>query len=130
MAAARMMKVALHQVIHVVSVGHRIVPASGSVNVPCLMRSANVIRRALRRVGRAHFNDVLIKMIAMQHVQMAIVQVVNVIAVMNRGMAASGPVNVGMSFVNLVAHHPPSLSVPAARVRCAHSRGAGLQESR
>jgi hypothetical protein len=92
MIAVRMMEMAVHEVVHVIAVRHCFMPATRAVHVSWLMSPAAVAWRALVRVFRAHFDHMLIDMIAMGMMEMAIVQVVHVVAMTNGGMATAGAV--------------------------------------
>ena len=69
------------------------------------MNMATAFRSAIRGVSLADLNPALVKMIAMQPVKAPIVQIVGVTVVLNRGMAAPCPVNMGMIAVNAVICH-------------------------
>ncbi|WP_420997854.1 hypothetical protein ACKI2N_034175 [Cupriavidus sp. 30B13] len=102
--AMRVMKVPAHEIVDVVAVRHRFVPASGAVDVPVLVAPAMMLRRAPVRVLRADFEAVLVHMAAMRVVQVAVVQVIDVAVVPDRGMAAIGSVLVVVvGVVRLVA---------------------------
>ena len=56
----------------------------------------------IRRIGRRHFQRVFINMAIMALVKMAIVEIINMPLVIERGMAATGPVR--MAFMPCVNH--------------------------
>jgi len=86
MIAMRMMKMAIDQVVDMVAVRNSFVSASGTVDVACFMPAA--VRRALIGIFCANFDPVLVDMVAMRVMQMAVVQIVDVIAVPDRGVPA------------------------------------------
>ncbi len=96
MVAVRMVEAAVDEVIDMVAVRNRLMPAAGPMDVPRLMTLVAIIRRALVRVSRAHFDDVLIDLVSVLMVEVAIVQVVDVITVLDREVTAVGAVMVGM----------------------------------
>jgi hypothetical protein len=87
MIAVRMMQVAVDQVVDMVAVRHRFVPASWSVDMPRLMPAAVVSGRTLVRIIRADLKPVLVYVIGMWMVQMPIMQIIDVIVVPDSGMA-------------------------------------------
>jgi hypothetical protein len=92
MVPVGMMQVAVDQIVDVVAVRHRLVPAPGSMHVARLVTGAAVLRRAAVRIARRDLDHVLVSMIAMRMVQVTIVKIVDVIAVANGRMAAIGAV--------------------------------------
>ena len=86
--AVRVMQVAVNEVVDVVAVRYWFMATTRAVNVAGFMAFAVVIRRASVRVGGADFDDVLVHMIAVRVMQVAVMQVINVIAVFDRGMTA------------------------------------------
>jgi hypothetical protein len=59
------------------------------MDMPRLVTAAPVIRRAAIEIFRAHLDDVLIHVIAVRMMEMAIVQIVDVVAVANCCVAAA-----------------------------------------
>lgn len=99
---------AVDQVVGVVAVGHRFVPAAGSVAVALVVAVAAVLRGAAVRIRAADLQHMLVHMILVGMVEVAVVQIIDVIAVTDGDMAACRPMLVRMSFVDGV-------------VMCAHS---------
>lgn len=107
MAIVRMMQPAIDQIVHMVSVRHRRVPAVGAVSMisrmPLRPVSAGV------RVRRVDRNHMFIHVIAVDVVQVAVVQIIRVARVFYGNVAATGPVLVGMVFMfYAIAHRSPS----------------------
>lgn len=96
-AAVGVMQVAIDQVIDVVAMRHRLVAATGAMNVAGLMGTAVVIRRATVRVGRGDLNHVLVDMVAVRMMEMPIVQMIHVTRMAYGGMAAAGAVLMRMT---------------------------------
>lgn len=92
--AVRMMKVAAHEIVHVISVRNGLVSTSGAVLVICAVGGARVARRAVRRIRRAHSHSVFVHVVGMGVMEVAVVQVVGVVFVTDGQMAAAFPVNV------------------------------------
>ena len=61
-----------------------------------IVPTAAICRRTIRRIGRAEFDDMFVVMIAMQRMQMAVVQIVCMVAVQDGQMSAICAVNVGV----------------------------------
>jgi hypothetical protein len=100
--AVGVMEVVPHQVVGVGAVRHRLVPAARTVDVGGVMGAAGVGRGAFLGVGAADGDDVLVDVVAVAVVQVPVVEVVDVAAVPDGGMAAALPVNVGMALVDRV----------------------------
>ena len=103
-----MMQMPGHQVIYVVTVRHRLMAAMGAMLVAGLMPLAFVARRTIVRVRPADPNRVLIVVVIMMMVQVPVMQIIHMIFVLYRGVAASRSVDVDMvaSGVHLVRHKP------------------------
>jgi hypothetical protein len=95
-----MMEMAVDQVVGVIAMRNLLVAAVGTVFMGFRMPRATVLRGAVRGISDAHFEPVLVEMIAVFAVQMAIVQVIRMIAVLNRCMAATVPVHMRVRFMN------------------------------
>ena len=94
--AMGVVQVAVHQVIDVIPVGHRLVAAVRAVNVLLVMREAVVAWRAFLGIRRIHLNVVIVHVIAVRVVQVAIVKIVGVTIVLNRRVATVGAMLVVM----------------------------------
>ncbi|AOJ35023.1 hypothetical protein WJ16_26085 [Burkholderia metallica] len=102
MIAVRVMEMAVDQVVDVIAVRYLLVPAAGAVDMARLMAAAT--RRALVRIVCTDLDRVLVDMIAMRMMQMAIVQIVDVVAVLDCGVsAARAMLMVMVSMVRFVA---------------------------
>lgn len=86
--AMRMMQVAVHQIIDVIAVRHRFVSTVRAVDVIFRMARANVLRRAAGQIGCGYIERVFFDLAAGRVVQVAVVQVIDVVAVLDRGVAA------------------------------------------
>ncbi len=82
-AAVRMMQVPEHHVVHVISVGDRVVTAARAVHVVGLVRSARVIGRARVGVRGVHRERVLVSVVAVHVVEVPVVKVIGVPVVLD-----------------------------------------------
>ncbi|MDB5785387.1 MAG: hypothetical protein JWQ50_5302 [Caballeronia mineralivorans] len=83
--AVRMVQVAVDEIVDVIPVRHRFMAAPWSVNVARLVTAA--ARRAFVRIFGAHFELMLVYMIAVRMMQMTVMQIINVIVVLDRSMS-------------------------------------------
>lgn len=86
--AVRMMQMTVDQVIDVVAVRHRFVPAARPMHMTGAMASAVMLRRAAVRVGCADDDYVLVDMVAMHVMEVAVMQEIDVAFVAHRGVTA------------------------------------------
>ena len=104
MVAVRTVQVVPHQVIGVVAVRHRLVAAAGTVAVGCVVLPAAMAGRARVGIGLADLQHVLVHVVSVKEVQVAVVQVADVVAVPDRGVAAFRRVQVVVLLVPWVLH--------------------------
>ena len=100
--AVREVQVSIDQVIDVVAVRYSIMAAVRAVGMGVVVAFTFMAVSAAGRVGLAHFKSVLVDVPVMLVVHMAVVQIIHVIVVLDRGVAAVGAVCVGMVFMNRV----------------------------
>jgi hypothetical protein len=98
--AVRVVQVALHQVVDVVAVRHRLVAAPWPMLVVGVVPLAAVAGRAAVGIGGGNLDHVLVDMVAVRMMQVAVMQVVDMIAMADGGMPAAGTVNVGVVAVD------------------------------
>ena len=72
---------AIHQIIDMIAVRHRLVTAARAMDMAWLMTSATMVRRASIWVCRGHLDDMFIDMVAFDMLQMTILKVVNMTTV-------------------------------------------------
>ena len=89
-----MMQVAVDQIIHVVAVRDRFVPASLAMPMPAFVGATVMIRRAFSRVGLIDIESVFVEVIRVGVVEMTVVQVVDMVAVADGRMATAFAVRV------------------------------------
>ncbi len=83
--AVRMVQVAVDEIVDVIPMRHRFMAAPRAVNVARVVAAA--ARRALVRIPGAHFEPVLVDMIAVRMMQMTVMQIINVIVVLDCSMS-------------------------------------------
>jgi len=77
-AAVGMMQVTVDEIVQVVSVGDRLMTASGAVLVGPVVRAAGVRGRAARGVRAAHGDRALVHVVAVGAVKVAVMKVIGV----------------------------------------------------
>jgi hypothetical protein len=103
--AVRVMQVAIHQVTDVVAMWRRLMPASRAVNVSRFVPTTVVRRRAICRVDRAHWDHVLFHDSIIAHsMQVAVMQVIDMILVLDANVSASWSMNVIVIIVRVGRH--------------------------
>lgn len=88
MIAVWVMQVAVDQIVDMIAVRYRLVSASGPVNVIRGMGAAIMVRRTSIRIFRADLDPMFVYVVTMWMMQMPVMQIVDVIAVPDSGMAA------------------------------------------
>jgi hypothetical protein len=94
-----MVQMAIDEVIDVIAVRDGFVAAAGAVPMALVMAAAIMAGGARRRVGAGHFQLVLFHALLGHVVQMAIVQIIRVIAMLDGSVAAVGAMLVLMVFM-------------------------------
>jgi hypothetical protein len=94
--AVRMVEMAVHQIVDMVAVGHRLMAAARSVPVLTVMAAAIMIGRAPFGVPPADIDRVFVDMPLMGMMEVSVVQVVDMIAVLDGDMPAIRRVGMGM----------------------------------
>jgi hypothetical protein len=96
MIAMRVMQMAIYDIIDMIPMWDRFVPASRSVHMAPRVPCTGMLRRAGIRIGRRNLDRVLVHVFGMHVMQMAIVQIVDMVTVLHSRMAATGSVLMGM----------------------------------
>lgn len=107
MTVMGVVQAAVHQIANMVSVGDSFVAAPGPVDMALLM-TETVFDDGVTVICvlGGYFDDMLVDMPFMRMVEMAVVQIVHVIAVAHRRMAATGAMDMRMVLVfRIVAGH-------------------------
>jgi hypothetical protein len=104
MAIVGVVQVPVDEVVDVVAVRDRRVPATRTVYVSRFVPGAAVLGRACIGIRRRHVDRVLVHVVAVGMMQMPVVDVVHVTVVPYRDMAAVRSVHVLVISVRLAAH--------------------------
>jgi hypothetical protein len=104
MAVMHMVEVASHEVVRMIAVGNRFMPAVWAVLVGGFVTAAGVSGTAFRRIVGSHFQLVLVHMIAVHIVHVAIVKETLMPIVHESRVAALIPMLMRVSLVNFVTH--------------------------
>lgn len=96
--AMRMVQLTIDQVIDVIAMRHRLVPATWPMMVIAVMTGAGRRYRLMRSTGRV-FQPVFIDMALMRMMQMPFMQVIDMAVMANRGMTAARTVDMRMIFM-------------------------------
>ena len=105
MAVVRVVEMVADEIVDVVPVRDRLVPAVGAVGVGGVVAFAVVLRRAAVRVLSVDLEHVLVDVVPVRVVQVPFVEVVDMVAVLDGRMAAVGGVLVRMILVDGVFAH-------------------------
>lgn len=92
--AVRMVQMAGHEIIDMIAMWNSLVTAAGSMNVGGIMSATSMVRRASIRVLVAHFNCMFVHVIAVGMMKMAVVEVIQMVAVSDGYVAAVGSMGV------------------------------------
>ena len=102
MGPVRMMQMTAHQVAHVITMRHGLVPTAGSMHMARSVSRALVIRCAPVWVRRRDLDLVLIHVIVVHVMQVTVMQIINVVVMLDGRVPATCPVYmrvVGMRMV-------------------------------
>lgn len=115
--AVRMMQIAVNQIIHMVAMRNRLMPASRTVDMASIMPGTDVIRGALGGVRGTDLQHMLIDMRTVDMVQMAIVQIIGMAGVAYSQMTAAWTMLmvVIMVFLASIHSHPPVVMSPTVK---------------
>jgi hypothetical protein len=105
MPAVRVMQVPGHQVVAVIGVRDDLVATARAVSMRLVMLATRVRRRARRRVCPSGGQRTLVDVVVVQAVEMAVVQVVRVVTVLDSRVPAAGPMRMIVSTVGMVLSH-------------------------
>ena len=107
--AMRMMQMAINQIIHMITMRNRLMPASRAVDMASLMPGTCVAGRALGGVCGADLQHMLIDMPAVDVMQMTIVQIIGMTGVVDGQMSATRAMLmlVIVMFLAGIHVHPP-----------------------
>jgi hypothetical protein len=103
MIAMRVMQPAVDQIVEVIAMRHRFVPASRAMDMAASMEGLALTGGAVGGVGRTDLDGMFVDMVAMHVVQMPIVKIVDMIAMPDRNVAAAWAVPMGVVGVDIAA---------------------------
>ena len=98
-SVVRVMKVAIHEIVHMISMWHALMAATWPVNVLGLMRVAVVFRSASVRVFFSDSDCMVVDMVSVHVMQMTVVKIVGMAVMLDRRVTAPHTVGVRMSFM-------------------------------
>ena len=99
MTIVRMMEMSIDQIINMVAMRNCLMSTVRPMHMLRRVSGAFMLRRAVLRIGRGYANHMFIDMAFMRIMQMAIVQIINMVFVHDTGVAALGPMRMIMIFV-------------------------------
>jgi len=105
----RMVQMPGHEVVDVVAVWNRLVATAGAVDVAGLVALASVLRGTPLGVLDVDLEHVLVDVVVVRVMQVALVEVIEMIAVRDGRVPAAGPVLVGMVWMRAMLVHVRSL---------------------
>ena len=105
MPAVRVMQMSLYQVVGVIGVRDDFVPTARAVRMALVVLAAGVRWRAGHRIRSSLGQRALVHVVVVHVVEMAIVEVVGVVTVLDGRVPAVGPVRVIVSTVGMVLGH-------------------------
>jgi len=100
MPIVRMVKMTGNEIVDVIAMGHRLVAAGGAMNVSAVVLTALVAGGAVCGIHSREGDHVLIDMAFVEMMQVAIVQIIYVVIMLDGSMTATGfvlMVVIGMS---------------------------------
>jgi hypothetical protein len=100
-----MVQVTRHQIVDVIAVRNRLMPAAYAVDVCLGMPAATVLRRTRRRVRRSDLDATFVDVAVVELMQMPVVKIVDVATMPDRAVAAVGPVLMRMILVDAMCGH-------------------------
>jgi hypothetical protein len=111
-----MMEMVGHEVVDMIRVRNGLVAAPVPVDVLVLVARAVVIGRAALRVAGVGLDDVFVHVVLVRMMEMAVVQVVDMVAVRHGGVSAAGRVAVSVIGVRLVRVHVDQFRQPGVEL--------------
>lgn len=100
MIAMGVMQAAIDEIVDVVAMRDRLMATARTMDMAGLMARAGLARRAVIRIGRADLDHMLVDMVPMHVMEVAIVEIVHMVAMADAGMATVRAMLMGMVGVN------------------------------
>jgi hypothetical protein len=104
-AAMGMVQMARDQVVDVIAVRNRLVPAARSMHMIASVATTAMVRGTRRRVGRPDLDIALVDVAVMRVMQVPVVKIVEVVTVSNCVVAAVGTMLMRMILVDAMCRH-------------------------
>jgi hypothetical protein len=104
-----MMEFPIHEVVNVIAVRDRFMAAIGTVDMPVLVPVC--VGKTTIRIDAGHFNFVFEDLIAELMMQMAVMQIIGVSGVLDRGVAAARSVFMLVVWMRFVIAHSAKFSL-------------------
>jgi hypothetical protein len=105
MPAVRVMQVPRYQVVAVIGVRDDLVATARAVSMGLVMLAARVRGRAGRRVRSSRGKRALIDVVVVHAVEMAVVEIVRVVTVLDSRVPAAGAMRMIVSTMSMVLSH-------------------------
>jgi hypothetical protein len=112
----RVVQMAFHKIVGMAAMRNRFMTAAAAMRVFRVVRSAGMARRASGRIRAALAKSMLIHVSGVCVVQMAVVQIIDVIFMLNRSVSASWTMRMRVLLVCFVIVHFPMLSLESKRL--------------
>ena len=98
--AARMMQMTIDEVVNMIAMRNSLVTAVFPMLVVCVVAAASVSLGAVVRVSSGDSENMFVDMFTMRRVKVAIMEIIDVVCMLDRCMAATGAVLVGIVLVD------------------------------
>jgi hypothetical protein len=92
----RVMQMTIDEIVDMIAVGDRFMPAARAMHVSRLMAAAHMVRRAAIRIDRRDRQHMFVHMAAMHVMQMPIMKIVDMTVVLHSRMPAARAMLMGM----------------------------------
>lgn len=87
-------QMAINQIVHMISMRHCFVATTRTMHMGSIVAAAPMVWCTLIRIGRRCLDDVFVDVVAVHVMEVAVVEVVNMAVVANRGVTASRSMDV------------------------------------
>ncbi|WON74240.1 hypothetical protein [Nitrosospira sp. Is2] len=101
MTIVRIMEMSIDQIINMVAMRYCLMPTARPMHMLRRVSGAFMLRRAVLRIGRGYANHMFVDMAFVRMMQMAVVQIIDMVIVHDPGVAALRPMRMIMIFVLL-----------------------------
>src|SRR5271168_3993992 len=105
MVSVVMVEPTVDEIVNVVAVRNRLMPAAKSMNMARVVTFVPILRRAPGRICGGHFNNMLLDIVPCLMMQMSVMKVVDMVAVLHRDVTAVCVVMMRMVSVCVAGRH-------------------------